>query len=186
MTPSPTSTHSTWIVLLRGINVGRAKRVAMADLRELLKSLAFANVRTVLQSGNALFTTASRGSAAAIEKAVTTAIDEQLGLDVKVVARTAPEFDAVVAANPFVPKGVDAKELHVAFLGTAPPAAKVHGIDATEFAPDGFVFGDRVIYLHRPNGVQGSTLPDWSRLLGVTVTERNWNTVHRLHELLSK
>ncbi len=176
------ATPTTWVVLLRGINVGRAKRVAMADLRDLLSSLGYEDVRTLLQSGNAVFG-APAGSRAKIEQAVSGAIEERLGLEVSTVSLTAAELDAVVQANPFVARGVDPSHLHVVFLGAKPPADRLATVDAKSLMPDAFEVGDRVLYVHQPEGFKASRLPDWSTLLGITVTQRNWNTTTRLHEL---
>lgn len=173
---------ATWVALLRGINVGRNQRVAMADLRALLERHGFDEVRTHLQSGNAVFTGA-KGGARELEAKIAAAIADDLDLDVKVVVRRAGELAAVVDANPFVAEGVDPKELHVVFLSSAPSKAKLAGVDRDEVAPDRFAPGDRVLYLHLPDGVMASRLPNWERLLGLTVTVRNWRTTTRLREI---
>jgi uncharacterized protein (DUF1697 family) len=170
------------VALLRGINVGRNKRVAMADLRRLLESLGYNDVRTLLQSGNAVFT-GGKGGAPALARQIASQIEADLGLDVKVLVRTAEQLAAVIEANPFVARGVSPKELHVAFLSAAPAPKKIAGLDRDKFAPDEFEVGDRVIYARLPNGQAGSRLPDWERTLGLTVTTRNWNTVNRLRDL---
>lgn len=86
-------------------------------------------------------------------------------------------------ANPFPSRGVDPKELHVSFLSAKPPAKKIAALDPGHYAPGEFEFGERVIYVRLPNGVMGSRLPDWEKVLGVTVTTRNWNTATRLRQL---
>jgi uncharacterized protein (DUF1697 family) len=172
----------TWVALLRGINVGGRKLLAMADLRALLESLGYDSVRTLLASGNAVFTTA-RGSAPELERAIATRIALDHGMDVKILVRSSGEFAKVFAGNPFPAEGVPSKELHAAFLSATPAADKIAGLDRGQFAPDEIDLGDRVIYLRLPNGMTGSLLPNWERLLGLDVTVRNWNTVTRLHEL---
>jgi uncharacterized protein (DUF1697 family) len=169
---------TTWIALLRGINVGNAKRVAMADLRALLTDLGYGDVQTLLQSGNAVFTTS--GKAAAIEKAVRARLEADLRMDVKVLVRSAAELAKVVDANPFVARGVALGELHATFLAKAPPASKVGAVDAEAAAPDELAFGNRVIYTRLPNGVTGSRLPSWEKALGVDASARSWKTVLRL------
>jgi len=74
--------------------------------------------------------------------------------------------------------------LHAAFLSAEPAAAKSAGIDHAAFLPDEFAFGKRVVYVRLPNGVMGSTLPDWDKVLGVRATQRNWNTTTKLRELI--
>lgn len=174
-------TTTMWVALLRGINVGRNKRLAMADLQSLLESLGYCDVRTLLQSGNAIFTTSS-GKGPALQRQIASQIRTDVGLDVKVLVHTAAEFAAVVDNNPFASRGVDSKQLHVAFLDGPPARNSVAWPDPTEVAPDEFVLGERAIYLRLPDGVIASRLPDWERLLGTDVTMRNWNTVNRVRE----
>lgn len=203
--PPPTSAtgSSTWVALLRAINLGRTRRVAMADLRAMLGSLGYGDVRTHLQSGNALFTTpdpidagagagggggagdaaAVEAAAARLEREIAARLAAECGFDVPVMVRSAGQLAQVVEANPFVARRVDEQELHAAFLSAAPPAEAVAAIDVTAYAPDELVVGDRVAYLRRPNGIQGSRLPDLGKLLEIEVTERNWRTVSRLHAL---
>jgi uncharacterized protein (DUF1697 family) len=85
------------VTFLRGINVGGAKRVAMADLRALLEDLGYEDVATVLQSGNAVVTTGA--SPAAAGKAIERAIADRLGLEVAVIVRTGEELARIVAAD---------------------------------------------------------------------------------------
>jgi uncharacterized protein (DUF1697 family) len=175
---------TTWVALLRGVNVGRHKKVAMADLRELLASLGYGDVRTHAQSGNVLFTTA-KGSAGTLERSIAAQLDADLGLDVKVLVRSAAELAAVVDANPFVGRKANPKELHAVFLSSAVPAKKTASLDLATCKPDEVEFGKRVIYVRLPNGVMGSKLPNWDRALGVDATMRTWNTVTRLCDLAS-
>jgi uncharacterized protein (DUF1697 family) len=173
----------TWVALLRGINVGHNKRIAMADLRAMLESLGNGDVRTLGQSGNLVFTSEQR-KAAPLEKEVSKGIHATFGMDVAVLLRIASEFAAAVDANPFVRAGVATSELHAAFLSAEPAAAKSGGIDHDAFLPDEFAFGKRVVYVRLPNGVMGATLPDWDKVLGVRATQRNWNTTTKLRDLI--
>ena len=169
---------TTWVALLRGINVGRNKRVAMADLRRILTSLGYDDVRTLLMSGNAVFTT-DIGSAAEVAAAVEGAIASDLGMDVKVLVRSGAEIDRVVRENPFVKDGIPGTQLHAIFLA-ANPTRKIT-VDPASVAPDELSLGERVLYIFVPNGLSGSTLPDFGKELGgMTVTARNWNTVLKL------
>lgn len=171
------------VALLRGINVGTAKRIAMADLRAMLESLGYSDVRTQGQSGNALFTATKKD--VALEQEINASIKRTFGMEVAVLVRTGAEFTAAVNKNPFVARKLPANELHVCFLSATPTAAKIKSINADDFTPDEFVFGDRVIYLRLPNGVMGSTLPDWDRVLGVRATQRNWNTTTKLRDMIT-
>lgn len=173
---------TTWIALLRGINVGRNKRIAMADLRTMLESLGYTDVRTHLQSGNALFAAETK-KAETLEHEISAGIKATFGMEVATMLRSASEFVKAVDANPFVTRGVDTVQLHATFLSAGPPAAKIAAVDCAACAPDEFAVGDRVIYMRLTNGVMGSRLPDWDRVLGVRATTRNWNTTIRLREM---
>jgi uncharacterized protein (DUF1697 family) len=104
---------ATWVALLRGINVGRGKRIAMADLRGMLEGLGYADVRTHGQSGNVAFSF-GQSKADSLGQQISTSIRSDFGMDVVVLVRTAAEFTAAVDANPFVARGVASNELHAA------------------------------------------------------------------------
>lgn len=173
---------TTWVALLRGINVGRNKRIAMSELRDMMGSLGYEDVRTHLQSGNVIFAS-EKQKPAALEAAISSGIQTTFGMDVAVVIRSAAEIAAVVDANPFVARGADTSELHATFLAAAPSAAKLATVERATCLPDEFEVGDRVIYLRLRNGVMGSRLPDWDRVLRMRTTTRNWNTTTRLRDL---
>jgi uncharacterized protein (DUF1697 family) len=173
---------TTRVALLRGINVGRNKRIAMADLRAMLESLGYDDVRTHLQSGNAFFA-AGAGKDSKLEQEISAAIKATFGMQVAVLVRTATELASVVDSNPFVARGIDTSELHATFVAAAPAASKIAAVDRDACAPDEFAVGDRVIYLRLRNGVMGSRLPDWDKVLGIRTTTRNWNTTTRLREM---
>jgi uncharacterized protein (DUF1697 family) len=173
---------TTWVALFRGINVGRSKRIAMSELRTMLISLGYADIRTHLQSGNAIFAAQGR-KPVSLEQELSAGIRNTFGMDAAVMVRTAAELAAVVDANPFVARGVDTRELHATFLAAAPAAARIATVDRDACAPDEFAVGKRVIYVRLRNGVMGSRLPDWDKLLGMRTTTRNWNTTTRLRDL---
>ena len=116
------------MALLRGVNVGGKNTVPMPELRAALET-RFADVTTLLQSGNVLLTT--RGTEYDVSKTVARTVEEAFGLVVPVVVRTADEIGDVASHNPFLKDGVkrDPKTLHVAFLSTRPTAAAIGAID---------------------------------------------------------
>jgi uncharacterized protein (DUF1697 family) len=174
---------TTWVALLRGINLGAKNRVAMADLRKLLEARGYQDVRTHLQSGNALFTV-GRPAAATMERTIASAIKRELGVETVVLVRSAAEIASVVEQNPFAGRrGVDAKRLHAVFLSKAPARAATALIDLGGFAPSEYAFGKRVVYARLPGGVIGSPMPNWERMLGVRATMRSWAVVLRLREM---
>ncbi len=171
------------VVLLRGINVGKAKQVPMADLRELLDEAGFTDVRTHLRSGNVLL----RGKAAPAKAAaaISDLLAEHFGFQVDVVVRTAEELAAIIAANPFADVATDPSRQLVAFLSGEPDAeALVKLADGVE-NPDQLAVRERELHLWCPDGFAESPLSKaFGRAkLGVTVTGRNWRTVVKLDEL---
>ncbi len=171
------------VVLLRGVNVGRANRIAMPQLRAALAEVGCTDVVTYLQSGNAVFgfTGKSGDLSARIEKAIAA----ELGLDVKVILRAGDELAGVVAGNPFPEATSTPTLLHAMFLAATPEPSVLQDLDGAPFAPDEFRVGDRVLYLLFPNGMGHSKLPGYlsERRLGVAATTRNWNTVMKLLDL---
>jgi uncharacterized protein (DUF1697 family) len=174
-------TATARVALLRGINVGTAKRMAMADLRALLASLGYDKGRTLLNSGNAIFL--ASGTDAEVGERLEAAIKAEMGMQVGVVVRSAGDVVRIVADNPFVGEGIEARQLAVAFLGTEPGGAAWKRLEPDGYLPDRWAAGERVVYLVQPNGVTGTKLPNLDRLLGVTVTARNWNTTTKLAAL---
>jgi uncharacterized protein (DUF1697 family) len=177
-------TLGAYVALLRGINLGRNKRIAMADLRNLLKDLDYDNVRTYLQSGNAVFSTPEQ-SLTKLERDITARIQRDLGLDVAVLVRSGHDMEAVVRGNPYAAELTDPTKLVVAFLSAQPAKHRMDSIDPDGFLPERFHVSGKHIYLWCPHGQAGSTMLGsfGDRQLGVTVTIRNWRTVQNLADL---
>jgi uncharacterized protein (DUF1697 family) len=173
------------VALLRGINVGKAKAVAMADLRALLEGLGYTDVQTLLRSGNAVFT-APRAQPPKLERAIETAIEKQLGMDVSCLVRSEKELRAVIAADPFGPTAPDGSKYLALFLSARPDAKLLAAHDPRELAPDEIRLGERVIYQWCPNGFleAPSVGPFVEKHLKVRASGRNWNTVTKLAALL--
>ena len=171
------------VVLLRGINVGGKNKLAMADLRDIAADCGFEGARTYVQSGN-LVLPATDGDLASIGTALGAAITRRTSMEIPLILRTADEWDAVVAANPFPDAADEGRTLHVIFLdGPAPEALSV--FDAAPFAPDEMEVQGSEVYLHLPDGMGRSKLAaKVARLPGAsTGTARNWNTVLELANL---
>jgi uncharacterized protein (DUF1697 family) len=177
----------TYAALLRGINVGRNKRIGMADLRALVEGLGHGSVRTHLQSGNVVFESPKR-SDRALGDAIEQAIASELGMDVTVIVRRSDELAAVVAASPFGRRTDDPKQIHVAFLSEKPKAAAVKGFGIEEFAPDEMTIVGREAHLLYPKGYARTKLTNavLEKRLGVRATSRNWRTVTALADLTAK
>jgi uncharacterized protein (DUF1697 family) len=171
------------IALLRGVNVGGRNRVAMPALRELLTGAGFKDVSTYLQSGNAVLS-----SALAPDKLAgkcEALIEQELGLDVAVVARTRDELAEVVKRDPLGDVASKPKLYQVSFCSAEPDEEKVRKVAERAAAGERLELRGSEIYAWFPDGVGRSRLAaQLSRqALGVTVTARNWTTVVKLLEL---
>jgi len=172
----------THVALIRGINVGRAKRIAMADLRALVEDLGYRDVRTLLNSGNVVFTTPreGRGAAARIEKAMSA----RLGVSARVTVMTVAELAAAVARNPLGKLAHDPSRMLVAVLRNPDDRSRLAPLARRDWAPEALALGPRVAYLWCPRGsLEGPLWAAVGRALGDAVTTRNWATMTRLHAL---
>lgn len=170
------------IALLRGINVGRAKRIAMADLRTLFEELGFTNVRTVLNSGNVVFGGMGRKHAAAAD--IETALVRRLGVASRVTVLSAAELAEVMDGNPLLAQATDHARLVVFILSGADQRALLEPLLAQDWAPGALALGTRAAYVWCPTGVLDSAAATAvSRLLGDATTSRNWNTLCKLQAL---
>jgi uncharacterized protein (DUF1697 family) len=171
-----------YAALLRGINVGSTKRIAMADLRTLFAALGAENVQTYVQSGNVAFDSPSRSSAA-LAREIRDRIQADLGHDVAIIIRTHAELAKVAATRPF--DGAPDEHLYVTFLAERPEAAQVGAFSAAGFEPDEFEVRGTEVYLHFPSGYGRSKLGNetFERKLGVAATTRNWRTVTAMRDL---
>ncbi len=175
---------TAYAALLRGINVGGKNKVPMADLRTLFETLGHADVVTYIQSGNVVFTSASKP--AKIAAGITDAIAGEFGLTVPVIVRSRTELRRVLTSNPFLDAGVAPAKLHVTFLADRPAQAAIAKLDPDRSLPDEFAVVGREIFMFMPNGMGRTKLTiDWfERCLGTRGTARNWNTVNKLVELV--
>jgi uncharacterized protein (DUF1697 family) len=177
---------TTYVALLRGVNLGARNKVSMADLRTLIESLGGEYVQTYVQSGNVVFKSRVR-SAAKLARDIEQRIGRELGLEIRVVLRTDEQLAKIVAGNPFAASQSEGTKLHVTFLAEAPKASLTRALEPEAFEPDEFKIKGREVYLHTPKGYGTSKLSNayFEKQLGVAGTTRNWNTVTKLAELAS-
>ena len=169
------------IALLRGINVGRAKRITMADLRDLVAGLGHANVRTVLNSGNVLFGT-TRGDTERLAAAIEAGIAARCGLASRVVVVTAADLAVIVRENPLLDLATNRSRLLVAFVAQPAVLKRAGPLLREAWAPDALAVGSRAAYLWCADGVLDSPLSQaFGRQFGEDTTTRNWSTVLKLH-----
>lgn len=176
-----------FIVLLRGINVGTARRIAMAELRELTQTAGFSNVRTMLNSGNMVVDAPDDLSEADVAASITSAIAAQLQLDVPVAIRTVAELEAVLKYNPFAKVATNPRRYSVTFLTAAADGAALSEIKHKPYFPDRFELHRRELYMWLEHGYSSSALAKAiaDAPVGDAATNRNWNTLTKLHALAS-
>lgn len=172
------------VALIRGINVGKAKRVAMADLRALMERLGYTDCRTLLNSGNVIFTAGTESpseSASYIEQAMA----KELGVGAPVIALSAAEFSPVVSECSLGDVAEDPSRLLVSFLMDPADRKRLEPLDREDWGTEHLALGSRAAYLWCPAGVLQSGLPAAvERALGKAVTTRNWKTVKKIQGLL--
>jgi uncharacterized protein (DUF1697 family) len=172
------------IALIRGINVGRAKRIAMADLRELIEELGFSNVRTILNSGNAIFTSSDKDtltSASRIEKE----LYARTGISARVMVFSEEELKEIVKENSLAEVANDPSRLLVMFLQNSGDLMKLKPLKDQEWTPDILSIGTRAAYLWCSEGILASRLNEAAdRIVGEMATTRNWSTVMKLYALM--
>lgn len=175
----------TWVLLLRGINVGGKHRLPMAALRHHLQALKLEQIKTYIQTGNAVFQ-ASKDTAAALPTRLASIIEQHHGFRPHVFVLSKDQLATVITANPFPEAEGAPKTLHVFFLASAPVAPKIEVLNEVKAPSERFHLADEVFYLHTPEGFGRSKLAARiERGLGVDLTARNWRTVQKLWEMAS-
>jgi uncharacterized protein (DUF1697 family) len=172
-----------YVALLRGINVGRAKRISMADLRALVAGLGYGDVRTLLNSGNVVFT-GPPGAAAKAAASIEAGLTDRIGVPARVTVLSAGEIAAIVAGNPLLAIADDPARLLVAVLNDPAHLPRLTALLKEDWAPDALALGDRVAYTWCAQGILESRLgAAVGRALRDAVTSRNWATILKLHAM---
>lgn len=169
-----------FVALLRGINVGSAKRIPMDTLREVLESKGLRNVRTSLQSGNVVFESDARPPASELEAVVL----EGTSVQSSIVVMGSDEFRQIARDNPFA-DAADKSKMLIYFTDQMPRSADIDLPDPAELAPEQVALGARALYQWTPNGVLASTIsPAFFRQFPAALTARNLRTVERILTLV--
>ena len=173
---------TTRVGLLRGINVGKAKRIAMADLRALVEAAGFAEARTLLNSGNIVFK-GPRAQAPRVAAQLEKAIEDRVGFHSHVVVLDAATIGTVVAEQT-LSQADNPSRLLVGFVQDISRLESLAGLAARPWEPEALAVGSRAVYMWVPEGIVDSALVDAvSRALGTYVTTRNFATVQKLHAM---
>ena len=177
---------TTYVALLRGINVGKNKRVAMADLRTVIESLGYTGARTLLNSGNAVFASGRALKKGAAEE-LRSALEKKTGVSSRFTLRSAADLDEVVRANPLLDVAKDYSRLYTAFVTDLDDIARVKPLLEQQWKPEAVALGPGVVYIWCPNGVLESKASEaLGKLLGDGLTLRNWATTMKLANLANE
>ncbi len=177
---------TSYIALLRAVNLGPHNKVAMADLRGLLQRQGFEEPRSLLQSGNLAFRAPARPPAE-LERLLEAEAGAGLGLRTEFFVRTGEEWRAVIAANPFPTEAArDPAHLLVVCLREAPRPDAVAALEGAVAGRERVRVHGREVYIVYPDGIGRSRLTSAviEKKLGARGTGRNWNTVLKLGELV--
>jgi uncharacterized protein (DUF1697 family) len=175
-----------YVALFRGINVGKAKRIAMADLRSLLGKLGYTDVATLLNSGNAVFT-AGAGSGVAHASRIRKAVLAKLGVDALVIVKSAKELAGIVAGNELTGIADDPSRLLIAVTNDPKALASVQALAHTDWGKERLHVGKHAAYLWCANGIlESNAAVALLKGLEGTGTTRNWATLNKIHALMGK
>jgi uncharacterized protein (DUF1697 family) len=178
-------TSKCYIALLRGINVGRAKRIAMADLRKLIADLGYTDVRSVLNSGNVVFSAGPLDPAAAAA-AIEEILVLKLGVAARVIVLTSAELATIIDENPLLPVATDQSRLLAFILADPAMRSAVEPLCQLDWGAGALALGQRAAYVWCPAGVLDSAAAAaLGKQLGDATTSRNWTTLSKLHGLCS-
>jgi uncharacterized protein (DUF1697 family) len=176
---------TTYIAMLRGINVGGKNRIPMVELKAMCLKIGLKNCVTYIQSGNMIFQSPENNSVK-LEENVKLEIQKRFKLDVPVIVRTMKEMEKVAISSPFISQiGIDPEKLYVTFLEKIPQPEQLEKIVKFTYPPDEFIIQGKEIYLHCPVSYGNSKLTNsfFESKLKVTTTTRNWRTVNELIRL---
>jgi uncharacterized protein (DUF1697 family) len=177
---------TTYISILRGINVSGQRKILMADLKSIYEKLGFSDVTTYIQSGNVVFRSGNGLTSPEIAQIIGKQIQGHYGFEVPIIVRTLEEMKITLSRNPFLHlPDIDQERLHVTFLSELPQKSNVDKTVLLDYPPDRFTIIEKDVYLYCPVNYGNTKLSNkfFESKLKVTATTRNWATVRRLGEM---
>ncbi len=171
---------STYISILRGINVGGQKKIKMTDLKKLYENLGFDNVQTYIQSGNVVFES-NETNIKKLEQLIFEGIKKQYGFEVPNIILKPEEIENALKTNPF--KDID--KMYFTFLAETPTKENIEKLYTYSFDDEYYELIDKVVYFHCPNGAGRAKMSNnfFENKLKVMATSRNLNTTKKLLEM---
>jgi uncharacterized protein (DUF1697 family) len=182
------SMSTTYVALLRGINVGGKNPLPMKELAAEFVAAGCEHVRTFIQSGNVVFSAPAGYDESDLTRLLCARLAERFGYMAPLILRTTEELRAAITNNPYLAVGAPEETIHIMFLTATPDAARVEKLDPDRSPGDTFVVLGREIYLRLPTGMARTKLTNayFDTKLGVTSTARNWRTTTKLLELMEE
>jgi len=173
----------TYIALIRGINLGGKNILPMKELVAILEGLGARSIKTYIQSGNAVFTSREKDPSRLAGR-LAAEIKRRRGFEPKVLLLELEELEHAMQRNPFPEAEANPQALHAGFLVSAPANPNLKALEGLKKASERFQLSGSVFYLHAPEGVGRSKLAaNAEKLIGVSMTDRNWRTVCTLYEM---
>ena len=171
-------------VLLRGVNVGKAKRISSAELRAVVEASGLTDVSTLLNSGNAVGTSSLKPASIAAE--VSAEIERQCSFTCDIVVRTEAEVKRALTQDLLRDVATDPSRHLLVFLGTQPTESAVQELEAIDVTPEVFAFDGADLHAWMPEGVAESRLQKalTKGVLRVAWTGRNWSTLQRIADAM--
>ena len=173
---------TTYISLLRGINVSGQKIIKMDILKEMFESLLFEHIKTYIQSGNIVFQY-KKSENKDLEIKISNQIQKSFGFEVPVIVLEADELKVIIENNPFKDdKTRDISFLHVTFFSSRPEQINFEPIKKVKSQGEEIALIDRAVYLYCPNGYGRTKLTNafLENKLKTRATTRNWKTTLEL------
>jgi uncharacterized protein (DUF1697 family) len=172
-----------YVALFRGINVGGKNILPMKELASVLGDLGAQNIKTYIQSGNAVFVSPEKDTLR-LANSISREIKKRRGFEPHVLLLGLEDIERATRKNPFPEATTDPKALHAGFLASAPEKPNLKALESLKSASERFQLIDKVFYLYAPDGIGRSKLAaNVERLLGVPMTDRNWRTVCKIREM---
>ncbi len=179
---------NTYILLLRGINVGGHRKIKMADLKTALEKLKFKEVQTYIQSGNIVFKYIEK-DVKILVKEIEYMIQKKFDFEARALVVLAENFKKIFKKNPYLPeKENEIEKLYCTFLFDLPEDSNLSLLNEVSSPDDQYIFGNACMYFLYNNGYGRAKISNSfiERKLKVLATTRNWKTMIKLMEMVSK
>ncbi|MDG3582805.1 MULTISPECIES: DUF1697 domain-containing protein [Galbibacter] len=175
----------TYILLLRGINVGGHRKIKMADLRATLEKIGFQKVASYIQSGNVIFSS-DESDVSKIQQKIEQHIAAHFGFDVKCFIISEKKFTAIIKNNPFLKKGEPIEKLYCTFLEGTPLPESIQNLNEYRVDDEEYTHRDNILYFCYHNGYGKAKIsnPFIEKKLKLGATTRNWKTMLKLRDMI--